>query len=213
LDAEHSLKTHTHIGAAHAVEAWRKRRSRCGRCTSVRPAVQHNTAYTWLVRPRVPGAFKVTPLNPQTVAHYILRKHLPAKTLIVNNSALEPLLAVGIGVPEPQSPGEHVWSPGRPCSAPLLTQLPTTRSSQAATSTACMRCHSHDSPPQAPLTVYTVQELRTSAALQPLSRSKIGRVKIYVYRPTGSTERCATEGPTNVPPHTTLGQTTSAQST
>ena len=143
------MKTHTHIGAAHAVEAWRKRRSPCIRCTSVRPAGQHNSAYTvgaptcaW----RVYGAFKVTPLNPQTVAHYILRKHLPAKTLIVHNSALGPLLAVGIGVPEPQSPGEHVWSPGRPCSAPPLTQLPTMRSSQAATSTACMRCHSHEQP-------------------------------------------------------------------
>ena len=45
----------------------------------------------------------------------------------------------------------------------------------------------------------------TSAALLPLSRSKLDRVKIYVYRPTGSTERCATEGATNVPPHTTLG--------
>ena len=53
----------------------------------------------------------------------------------------------------------------------------------------------------------------TSAALLPLSRSKLDRVKIYVYRPTGSTERCATEGATTVPPHTTLGQTTSAQST
>ena len=44
-----------------------------------------------------------------------------------------------------------------------------------------------------------------------LSADCIGRVKIYVYRPTGSTERCATEGATTIPPHTTLGLTTSAQ--
>ena len=46
-----------------------------------------------------------------------------------------------------------------------------------------------------------------------LSADRMIGWKIYVYRPTGSTERCATEGATNVPPHTTLGQTTSAQST
>jgi hypothetical protein len=42
----------------------------------------------------------------------------PAQTSIICSSAPEPLLALGVEVPEPPSPEEHVCSPGPPCRAP-----------------------------------------------------------------------------------------------
>ena len=117
VEARCSFVTHsTGTSAAHAVEARRRRRSRCGRCASVSPAGQHKLTRVRFVRPRVPDALEASPLiHKQSLLR--IHKHVP-ETLIVHSSALEPLLAVGIGVPEPQSLRYGVWPPGAPCRAP-----------------------------------------------------------------------------------------------
>jgi hypothetical protein len=46
------------------------------------------------------------------------QEHGPARTSIICSSAPEPLLALGVGVPEPPSPGERFCTPGPPWRAP-----------------------------------------------------------------------------------------------
>ena len=115
VEARCSFVTHsTGTGAAHAIEARRRRRSRCGRCASVSPAGQHKLTRVRFVRPRVPDALEASPLiHKQSLLR--IHKHVP-ETLIVHSSALEPLLAVGIGVPRRLLAGRSAV----PRSTPLL---------------------------------------------------------------------------------------------
>ena len=99
-------------GAAHGIEARRKRRSLCTTCQTHGEGGSEACASDPCAHA---GCTRGTAARHHMATVFLCA---PAPTSFADSSAPEPLRAVGIGVPDPPSPGDHIFTPGRPCRAP-----------------------------------------------------------------------------------------------
>ena len=156
----------TSTGPDRGIEGRRKRRLRCRRCSSVRPAKRRENRYH-LQRPiHWQGARAVEWEHDHMQP---LLQRAPALTLVTRSSAPEPPLALGVNFPEPPSPREHILPPGTPCRAPPICCQKSRRrdtAHHAAASNLCTSTAHSDSPPQAPLMVRTTHERRTCSNMR-----------------------------------------------
>ena len=153
----------TSTGPDRGIEGRRKRRLRCRRCSSVRPAKRRENRYHLQPPIHWQGARAVEWEHDHMQP---LLQRAPALTLVRRSSAPEPPLALGVDFPEPPSPREHILPPGTPCRAPPICCQKSRRrdtAHHAAASNLCTSTAHSDSPPQAPLMVSEERRVNDAA--------------------------------------------------